>query len=141
MTFPDQIATVSEPMVFRDVVMVQVSLTPFQYNPVTKELMIIHSADVELVESGAVDMPFIPQKRSREFEALYESLIINYSSMSRDEVDYQRPCILYVLPNNIGNLLGTVEQLMDWKKRVGYDVQYVSSSNVVNNRNLSLIHI
>ena len=135
MTFPDQIATVSEPMVFRDVVMVQVSLTPFQYNPVTKELMIIHSADVELVESGAVDMPFIPQKRSREFEALYESLIINYSSMSRDEVDYQRPCILYVLPNNIGNLLGTVEQLMDWKKRVGYDVQYVSSSNVVNNRN------
>ena len=24
---------------------------------------------------------------------------------------------------------------MDWKKRVGYDVQFVSSSNVVNNRN------
>ena len=135
MIFPDQVATVSEPMVFRDLVMVQVSLTPFQYNPVTKELMIIHSADIELVESGTVDMPFIPQKRSREFEALYEALIVNYSSLSRDGIEYQRPCILYVLPNNIGNLLGTVEQLMDWKKRVGYDVQYVSSSNVVNNRN------
>ena len=61
-------------------------------------------------------MPFIPQKRSREFEVLYESPVVNYSSMSRDEVEYQRPCILYVLPNNIGNLLGTVEELMDWKK-------------------------
>ena len=24
---------------------------------------------------------------------------------------------------------------MDWKKRIGYDVQYVSSSTIVNNRN------
>ena len=134
-TFPEQIATISEPMVFRDIVMVQVSMTPFQYDPQTKNLTIIQNADIQLVESGSVEMPFIPQKRSREFEVLYESLVVNYSSMSRDEVEYQRPCILYVLPNNIGNLLGTVEELMDWKKRVGYDVQYVSSSNVVNNRN------
>ena len=90
----------------------------------------------ELVESGNTEsMPFIPQKRSREFETLYKSLIVNYNSLNRDNIEYQRPSILYVLPNNIGNLFGTVEQLMDWKKRVGYDVQFVSSSNVVNNRN------
>ena len=133
--FPAQIATVSEPLVMRGMVMVQVSVTPFQYNPVTKELTIIHDADVELVESGTCDMPFIPSKRSRAFEALYKSLVVNYETLSRDDIDYQRPAILYVLPNNIGNLLSTVEQLMDWKKRVGFDVNYVSSSNVVNNKN------
>ena len=69
---------------------------------------------------------------TRHGEKLYESLIVNYSSLNRDNIEYQRPAILYVLPNNIGNLFGTVEQLMNWKKRVGYDVQYVSSSNVVN---------
>ena len=29
----------------------------------------------------------------------------------------------------------TIETLMEWKKRVGYEVNYVSSSNIVNNRN------
>ena len=133
--FPENIATVSQPMVFRDITMVQVSLTPFQYDPVSKTLTVIHSVDLELVESGSTDAPFIPEKRSRAFEALYESMIVNHSDLSRDDDDYQRPAILYVLPSNIGNLLGTVEELMDWKKRVGFDVQYVSSSSVVNNRN------
>ena len=34
--FPENIASGSDPMVFRDIVMVQVSVTPFQYNPVSK---------------------------------------------------------------------------------------------------------
>ena len=80
-------------------------------------------------------MPFIPAKRSRAFEPIFESLVVNYESLSRDEVEYQRPAILYVLPNNIGGLLSTVEELMDWKRRMGYEVNYISSSNVVNNRN------
>ena len=134
--FPQNIASISDPIVFRDITMVQVSITPFQYNPVTKSLISIQEMDIELVESGNTEsMPFIPQKRSREFETLYKALIVNYNSLNRDNIEYQRPSILYVLPNNIGNLFGTVEQLMDWKKRVGYDVHFVSSSN------LSLIHI
>ena len=134
--FPENIATVSDPMVFRDIVMVQVSMTPFQYNPASKTLTIIQDAELELVESGEVELPHIPQKRSREFEKLYQSLVVNYPSSNRNENEvYQRPSILYVLPSNIGNLLGTVEELMNWKKRVGFDVQYVSSSSIVNNRN------
>ena len=134
--FPPNIATVSDPIVFRDITMVQVSITPFQYNPISKTLISIQEIDIELVESGNTqEMPFIPEKRSREFEILFESLIVNYNSLNRENIEYQRPSILYVLPNNIGNLFGTVEQLMDWKKRVGYDVHFVSSSNIVNNRN------
>ena len=134
--FPQSIATISDPIVFRDITMVQVSITPFQYNPATKTLIAIQEMEIQLVENGNTEvMPFIPEKRSREFETLYESLIVNYNSLSRDNIEYQRPSILYVLPNNIGNLFGTVEQLMNWKKRVGYDVHFVSSSNIVNNRN------
>ena len=133
--FPQEIANISSPMVFRDIVIVQVSVTPFQYDPINKTLNIIQSVEIELDESGDTDMPFIPQKRSRSFEKLYESIVVNYESTNRNEDDYQRPAILYVLPSNIGNLLETVELLMDWKKRVGYDVHYVSSSGIVNNKN------
>ena len=59
--------------------------------------------EIQLVENGNTEvMPFIPEKRSREFETLYESLnVVNYNSLSRDNIEYQRPSILYVLPNNI----------------------------------------
>jgi len=134
--FPVSIATVSEPLIFRGLTMVQVAVTPFQYNPVTEELTVIHSAEVELVEIGTTEMPFIPTKRSRAFEDLYESMVVNYAEMSRDEVEYQQPAILYVLPSNLTNtMMNYVEELMDWKHRVGYDVNYVNSSSVVNNRN------
>ena len=80
--FPENIASVSEPIIFRDIAMVQVSITPFQYNPVTKTLVAIQDMEIELIENGVTqDTPFIPQKRSREFETLYESLIVNYNSL------------------------------------------------------------
>ena len=134
--FPAFIATVSEPIVVRGLTLVQVSLTPFQYNPVTAELTIIQSAEVELVENGVTDMPFIPGKRSRAFEPFYESLVVNYATLSRDEIEYQQPAILYVLPSNLNTtMMNYVEELMAWKHRVGYEVNYVNSSNVVNNKN------
>ncbi len=134
--YPENIATVSDPIVMRGLTMVQVSVTPFQYNPVTEELTVIQSVEVELVEEGVVEMPFIPAKRSRAFEPLYESLVVNYASLSRDEIEYQQPAILYVLPSNLTTtMMNQVEELMDWKHRVGYEVNYVNSSNVVNNRN------
>ena len=134
--YPETIATVSDPIVLRGLTMVQVSVTPFQYNPVTEELTVIQSVEVELVENGVVEMPFIPAKRSRAFEPLYEALVVNYASLSRDEIEYQQPAILYVLPSNLTTtMMNYVEELMDWKHRVGYEVNYVNSSNVVNNRN------
>ena len=125
--YPETIATVSDPIVLRGLTMVQVSVTPFQYNPVTEELTVIQSVEVELVEDGVVEMPFIPAKRSRAFEPLYESLVVNYASLSRDEIEYQQPAILYVLPSNLTTtMMNYVEELMDWKHRVGYEVNYVN---------------
>ena len=39
--FPNEIVQISEPIVFRDVSMVQVTLTPFQFNPVANTLKVI----------------------------------------------------------------------------------------------------
>jgi len=133
--FPPEIVSVSNPIIFRELSMVQVTITPFQYNPISKELLIIHQADIELVENGSYQIPFIPVRSSRAFESLYQAMVVNYESLNRTQLEYQRPSILYVLPSNIGNLLNTVQSLMDWKSRVGYEVNYVSSSNIVNNKN------
>jgi hypothetical protein len=134
--YPESIASISEPMVMRELTIVSLTVSPFRYYPQQKRLEEFTEIEIELVETGESDnTTFRPATRSRAFEPLYESLITNYASLDRDDIPYQRPSILYVLPSNIGNLLGTVNVLMDWKRRVGYEVNYISSSNIVNNSN------
>ena len=134
--YPANIALISEPMAMRELSLLTLTVSPFRYHPDQKILEEFIDIEVELVENGNREaVLFHPSKRSRAFEPLYESMIANYSSLNRENIPYQRPSILYVLPNNIGNLLGTVEVLMDWKKRMGYEVNYISSSNIVNNSN------
>ena len=134
--YPADIALISEPMAMRELSLLTLTVSPFRYHPDQKILEEFIDIEIELVENGSRESAlFHPSKRSRAFEPLYKSMIANYSSLNRESIPYQRPSILYVLPNNIGNLLGTVEVLMDWKKRMGYEVNYISSSNIVNNSN------
>ena len=134
--YPNNIAILSEPMTMREMTIANLTVTPFRYYPEEKRLEEFTEIEVELVETGVVENTvFRPAKRSRAFEPLYKSMIANYSSLERDNIPYQRPSILYILPSNIGNLLGTVDVLMDWKRRMGYEVNYISSSSIVNNTN------
>ena len=125
--YPENIAVLSEPMTMREITIANLTITPFRYYPQEKRLEEFTEIEVELVETGVTqNTVFRPIKRSRAFEPLYQSMIANYASLERDNIPYQRPSILYVLPSNIGNLLGTVSVLMDWKKRMGYEVNYIS---------------
>ena len=73
--FPPNIATVSDPIVFRDITMVQVSITPFQYNPISKTLISFQELMLNYGKWQHTEMPFIPEKRSREFEILLNLLL------------------------------------------------------------------
>ena len=127
--------SVSEPIIFRDLTLVQVTIRPFHYIKQKDELLIIKDASINLVETSEHEYSPVPSLRSRAFEPIYKSIVFNYHLLERNSIDYQRPSILYVLPSNIGNMFSIVESLMNWKKRIGYEVNYVSSSNIVNNQN------
>ena len=75
----------------RDLVLTQISFTPFQYNPISKKLIIIKDAEISLIETETNEIPFTPRKRSKEFEVFYESIVVNYNFRDREEVEYQRP--------------------------------------------------
>ena len=47
--YPESIARISEPMIFRDFRVVQVTLCPVQVNPVTRQARIYENIDVEIV--------------------------------------------------------------------------------------------
>ena len=71
---------------------------PLRYHPLSRQLEIITLADIDLVETGNIEPLQIPNRRSRVFEPLYESIVVNYSRSTNDE-DYQTPSILYILPS------------------------------------------
>jgi len=129
--FPPELVQVSDPMSFRDLSVVSVTITPFQYRPRTGELTIIKKAEIELIPEGNRATDYHPPKRSRAFEPLYRALVVNYDSFMSLS-DYQKPSILYILPSNASNILPTMNMLFDWRHRAGFVVNYASTSTIGN---------
>ena len=127
--FPQDNAVVSAQLVLRDLHLVRVSFTPFIYYPLTQQLEIITKASLELVESGTSPTGFAPLKRSQAFEPLYRALVVNYDRYMLD-IPYQQPSILYILPANTSQILATVNMLLDWRERSGYEVHQVSTATI-----------
>ena len=83
--YPEKIATISEPMAMRELSLLMLTVSPFRYFPEEKRLEEFLDIEIELIESGNRETTmFYPSKRSRAFEPLYESMIVNYEPSSRD---------------------------------------------------------
>ena len=125
--FPAENVMVSEPLVMRDLNMVRVSLTPFIYSPLTQRLEVITKVNVRLIETGVTSNGFVPAKRSKAFEPLYRAVVVNYDRYMSN-IPYQKPCVLYILPSNTTPILATINMLLDWRERAGYEVHSVSTA-------------
>ena len=137
-TYPNKSLYVSQPQVWRDVVINQIGITPYKYFPETKKLEVYSSVKINIIESGFSQVEYnLPLKNSRVFEEFYQSEIINYERTSRSE-EYQTPSILYICGGNSCNN-GYFEDLVLWRHKQGYDVAVVptsesgSSENAINN--------
>ena len=131
--FPGEIVEIGTPAILRDFRIVNVTIDPFQYNPQTKELRIIKDIEVIVNVDGAVgeNVKYNSyRKKSRAFEALYRSSIINYdevvSENTRDD-EYQNPSYLFIYPNNT-SVEATLQVLTDWKHLKGFEVTSVSTA-------------
>lgn len=87
--FPEQTILVSEPTKIRDVDVVIFSVTPFQYNPVTKELIVTKHVDIELnFEGGSGDFGGDPRYLNPAWEHIVSDMVINADVLPQH--DYQR---------------------------------------------------
>lgn len=87
--FPSEQIIVSEPMKIRDVDVVMLSLTPFQYNPVTKELIVNTYTNLEIsFEDSKGDFGGDPRYRSGAWDHIINDLVLNSDALPK--IDYQR---------------------------------------------------
>ncbi|MFC1888078.1 C25 family cysteine peptidase, partial [Candidatus Cloacimonadota bacterium] len=134
--FPADKIRIGDPAVLRGIRVVSVTVSPFQYNPATDELHVTKNLSFRITTDSEMGLNPVTSemKRSRFFEPLLASSILNYDTLSgtRDE-EYQQPCYLFIYGdedlltlNNGYNL----QDLIDWKKQKGFDVQSFSTDDI-----------
>ncbi len=134
--FPGKILELGTPAIMRDHRVVRISVNPFQYDPITKELKIIKNVyfTVNCIGSKGINIKNKKQKRSRYFAETYQTNIINFETQMNRNEEYQTPSYLFIHPNNA--LVQTwLDSLMNWKHRKGFVVHSASTSETGSTNN------
>lgn len=126
--FPETEAFMGEPAIMRDVRLVPVTVCPFSWDPVSRELTIVSefALQVSMTPEPGINELNDDNYISRAFEPFYKGNIINYeASETRDE--FQQPCILFIHTNNTA-VTSALAYLTDWKHERGFEVHTVSTT-------------
>ena len=87
--YPSQPIITSKPMKIRDVDVVLLSVTPFQYNPVSRELVVTRNLDLEVsFEGGDGTFGGDPRYRSTAWEHIIRDMVINENVLP--DFDYKK---------------------------------------------------
>ncbi|MBE0640312.1 MAG: T9SS type A sorting domain-containing protein [Bacteroidales bacterium] len=84
--YPAEPIKLSEITTIRGVDAVMVGITPFQYNPVTKELIVYRDIQLEVIFEGGDGTFGRERLRSRWFDPIHQDIFLNSASLP--EIDY-----------------------------------------------------
>jgi len=127
--YPSDIAEVRDPVIMRDVRMVQVAIYPVQYNPARKQLKVYRNISVNLTyDSENVVNPKTHRAGfiSEAFMPLYRSTVANFDDLY-STLDVRRGGILIIAKDA---LIDTLRTLANWKHRKGYYVYLTPTTEV-----------
>ncbi len=128
--YPSELVQVGEPVICRDLRMVQAEANPIQYNPVTRQLKVYTSVDYRLVYEGT-DNRNIKIRRdnhiSESYLELYRSIAPNADEMLAS-YEPVRGGYLIITPNAFPDSL--IQLLANWKHRKGYNVIVTRSTDI-----------
>ncbi|MDL2238689.1 C25 family cysteine peptidase [Bacteroidales bacterium OttesenSCG-928-L14] len=84
--YPTSPVEISERTSLRGVDAIVLGITPFQYNPVTKELIVIKNIELEINYEGGNSIVGDSKYRSRWFDPILKNALLNYEDLP--EIDY-----------------------------------------------------
>jgi len=125
--YPVQPVKVSKPMKMRGVDVVVLGITPFQYNPVTKELIVYKDIRVRLNFVGGNGHFGEDRLRSKWFEPVLSNNILNYKILpSLDFIDFTRvnnpragECEYIIIVPDDANFIAWADTIKHWRMLQG----------------------
>ncbi len=137
--FPAEIVSISPPAIMRNHRLVQVAVTPYQYNPVTGELRVYTELELDFRFEGANPVNQLTRELppAAAFEKLLSEAVVNYDAMLpvREEGGSRRDRegssgldpILYIHDTGANQYL---DQLLEWKRQQGHVVYEATEADV-----------
>lgn len=86
---PENPFVLSDMDIIRGIDVVMLGITPFQYNPVTKELVVYHDILIEVTFEGGNGHFGDDRLRSRWWDPMLSDMLLNYESLPK--MDYNHP--------------------------------------------------
>ena len=126
--YPAQKVKTEGAVIMRDLRVLPVTISPFQYNTFSRNLEICSEINVRISVSGSggknekEDFSQI----SRAFEPMYKRMILNYEDII-GRPSYQQTTLLFVI-NDMDDALETLQYLTDWKRQKGFNVVVATTS-------------
>ncbi|MBN2461898.1 MAG: hypothetical protein JXB60_09865, partial [Candidatus Cloacimonetes bacterium] len=136
--YPEQPVTISQPTQIRGLDVVMAGVTPFQYNPVTRELIVYNDIRFRINFKFGNGHFGRDRLRSRWWDPIYQQIILNSGSLP--DIDYNRyrsgrpdGCeYLIITPDNI-EFLAWADSIKYWRTRQGILTEIVTISEVGGN--------
>ncbi len=115
---------IGDPVIMRDVRMVNLHVSPFGWNAQTRQLEIATSINITLHYEGGSGVNEIPANRklSRSFEKIYRANFANWDDIRDDNIEYQDRSILVLYPN-VTELEPYIAAYVDWKRSKGFYIE------------------
>ena len=132
--YPAEFASVSAPSQIRGVDIVNISINPVRFNPVTKEAIVYHNIEMAIEFQGGNGQFGEDRLRSPYFDPILEQIIMNYEALP--VIDYEARMqqwlrdgedgaeYLIVIPNNDG-FVEPANSLRDFRMQQGILTQVI----------------
>jgi hypothetical protein len=140
--YPADPFQISELMQVRGVDAVLLGITPFQYNPVSKELLVYRDIEVEVRFEGGNGYFGDDRLRSRWFDPILQDAFLNYQSLPQVDYDARihQPSYrngdgyeyIIVIPND-PSWLPYAEQIKNWRNLQGIKTGIVTLAEIGGN--------
>ncbi|MCD4689983.1 hypothetical protein K8S17_00825, partial [bacterium] len=128
--YPSEPIMLSEPMKLRGVDVVTIGITPFQYNPVTRELTVYTDVSVRVTFDGGTGVFGEDRLRSRHWEPILEANLMNYdllpelvfSAPNTRDTEYE---YVIICPDD-ATYIAWADSLVQWRTLQGIDTGIVT---------------
>ena len=113
-----------EPALLRHQSVLPITISPVGYDPASGELVVATRIEIELEFSGG-DRSSAPAFIPESFDRMLADAVLGYR---RDESTQVGPGSYLMIYPNVANVLTTLQPLIDWRERQGYNVVVVSDA-------------
>jgi hypothetical protein len=142
--YPENPIQISKPTKLRGVDVVMLGITPFQYNPVTKELIVYHDIKVEINYKSNGAVLGDSRLRNQWWDPILNDALLNYSALP--EIDYSKRDksketgefeYIIIVPDNT-DFINYANQIKEFRRKQGISTGVFTTTEIGGNTSAAI---